>query len=531
MMTDDFDTSGKRLEEKSLDAKQALKYAEDLSKVYGSLQQSEKRYRALFEHSPTCLWEEDLSQVKERIDELRDTGASNLRKYFEENPEEVDHCNGLIKILDANQATLELYEAVSKEDFSRGLNQIRGKKEHDIVREELIALAEGKPFETQCVNYTLKDREIHVLIKASIPPGYETTWSTVLISVHDLTEQMRAEFLKEMFGRYLSEEVMNTLLDNPDSVKLGGEKRDVTIMMTDLRGFTSLSERLDPKQVVQLLNIYFEVMVDILLKYNATINEIVGDSLLVIFGAPQHMPDRAERAIACAIGMQNAMARVNDANRSQGLPEIEMGIGMNDAEVIVGNLGSRKRSKYGVVGSGVNITSRIESYTVGGQILISESMYKKVMDVLRINDQMEVHAKGSEAPMTLYDVGGMSGKYNLTLDRETLELVPLLRELPVLYSVLEESKTVGKDEQKGSILRLSPRSAEIRLKTVLEPMTNLKLNLCDVRDDLSQRDFFAKIIKVSSEDKQTYILRFTSVPPEISAYFQALCQYGAKEED
>ena len=262
-MADDFYTSNKRLEEETLDAKQALKYAEDLSKVYGSLQQSEKRYRALFEHSPTCLWEEDLSQVKKRIDELRDTGASNLRKYFEENPEEVDHCNGLIKILDANQATLELYEAASKEDFSKGLNQIRGDKGHDIVREELIALAEGKPFETRCIHHTLKDREIHVLIKASIPPGYETTWSRVLISVHDLTEQMRAEFLKEMFGRYLSEEVMDTLLDNPDSVKLGGEKRDVTIMMTDLRGFTSLSERLDPKQVTQLLNIYFEVMVDV----------------------------------------------------------------------------------------------------------------------------------------------------------------------------------------------------------------------------------------------------------------------------
>jgi len=529
-MADDNDTTGKEIDGKTLDAKQALKYAEDLSKVYGSLQQSEKRYRALFEHSPTCLWEEDLSQVKKRIDELRDSGASNLRRYFEENPEEVDHCNGLTKILDANQATLELYEAGSKEDFSKGLNQIRGKKGHDIVREELIALAEGNPFETRCIHHTLKDREIHVLIKASIPPGYETTWSRVLISVHDLTEQMKAEFLKEMFGRYLSEEVMDTLLDDPDSVKLGGEKRNVTIMMTDLRGFTSLSERLDPKQVTQLLNIYFEVMVEILLKYNATINEIVGDSFLVLFGAPQHMPDRAERAVACAIEMQNAMVGVNDSNRSQGLPEIEMGIGINDAEVIVGNLGSRKRSKYGVVGSGVNITSRIESYTVGGQILISESMHKKVGPILRIDDRMEVRAKGSEAPLTLYEVGGIGGKYNLALDRETSSLVGLTRELPVRYSVLEDTKHFGEDNQKGYIFRLSPRSAEIRLETALEPMINLKLNLSDVSDDLCQKDFFAKIIKDSSEDKQTYTLRFTSVPPEISAYFQALCQYGTREE-
>ena len=120
-------------------------------------------------------------------------------------------------------------------------------------------------------------------------------------------------FLKDMFGRYLSEEVTNTLLENPDMLNLGGEKRSVTIMMTDLRGFTALAERLEPEQVVQILNTYFEVMVEVLLKYNGTINEIIGDALLVIFGAPQQMPDRAERAVACAIDMQNAMAKSESA--------------------------------------------------------------------------------------------------------------------------------------------------------------------------------------------------------------------------
>ena len=174
-----------------------------------------------------------------------------------------------------------------------------------------------------------------------------------------------------MFGRYLSTEVMNSLIENPSALELGGERRKVTIMMTDLRGFTALSERLEPEQVVQMLNAYFEVMVEVVLKYNGTINEFIGDAMLVIFGAPQEMPDRAQRAIACAIEMQNAMAQVNKENRVQGMPELEMGIGLNETEAIVGNIGSSKRSKYAVVGSGVNMTSRIESYTVGGQILIS----------------------------------------------------------------------------------------------------------------------------------------------------------------
>ena len=113
--------------------------------------------------------------------------------------------------------------------------------------------------------------------------------------------------LKKMFGRYLSTEVMDSLIENPSALELGGERRKVTIMMTDLRGFTALSERLKPEKVVEMLNVYFEVMVDIILKYNGTINEIIGDALLVIFGAPQEMPERTQKAIACAIEMQNAM--------------------------------------------------------------------------------------------------------------------------------------------------------------------------------------------------------------------------------
>ncbi len=197
---------------------------------------------------------------------------------------------------------------------------------------------------------------------------------TLLLNLTEEREKLAemTVLLKKMFGRYLSTEVMNSIIENPSALELGGERRRVTIMMTDLRGFTSLAERLEPEQVVEMLNVYFEIMVEVVLKYNGTINEIIGDALLVIFGAPQDMPDRTQKAVACAIEMQNAMAQVNEENRVQGLPELEMGIGINETEVIVGNIGSSKRSKYSVVGSGVNMTSRIESYSVGGQILISE---------------------------------------------------------------------------------------------------------------------------------------------------------------
>ena len=332
--------------------------------------------------------------------------------------------------------------------------------------------------------------------------------------------------LKKMFGRYLSTEVMTSLIENPSALELGGERRKVTIMMTDLRGFTALSERLQPEQVVQMLNVYFEVMVEVVFKYHGNINEIIGDALLIIFGAPQEMPDRARRAIACAIEMQNAMAKVNKENRIQGLPELEMGIGLNETEVIVGNIGSSKRSKYAVVGSGVNMTSRIESYTVGGQILISQSVLSEAGEILRIDAQREVLPKGAQTPLTVYEVGGIAGHYNLAIEEKDPAMVHLTRQVPLRYKVLED-KSVGGKGLEGSIVSLSEKSALIVLDEPLEPLTNLKMNLGDIGDKLSEKDFYGKVIERSKDERLTHVVRFTSVPPEVDAYFHSHRQHAA----
>ncbi|MBU0736433.1 MAG: adenylate/guanylate cyclase domain-containing protein [Proteobacteria bacterium] len=337
-----------------------------------------------------------------------------------------------------------------------------------------------------------------------------------------------ADLLKKMFGRYLSTEVMSSLIENPSLLELGGEQRDLTIMMTDLRGFTALSERLDPKEVVQMLNAYFEVMVETVLKYNGTINEIIGDALLVIFGAPQEMPDQTQRAIACAIEMQNAMAGVNRENRLRGLPDLEMGIGINKAEVIVGNIGSSKRSKYTVVGSGVNVTSRIESYTVGGQILISDAVFREVGDGLRIDGEQEVYPKGSETPLKIYDVGGIASQYNLVLETEDTDLVSLRRNIPILYSFLG-GKHVRKERSRGMVMRLSRKGAEVAMNVSADMMTNLKMSLADVEDDLKSKDFYGKIIERSDRGDNHYIIRFTSLPLEVGSYFQAFRKHAMPE--
>src|SRR5215510_11564338 len=181
----------------------------------------------------------------------------------------------------------------------------------------------------------------------------------------------RGQFIRETFGRYVSEDVVAQLLDAPEGLELGGSKRKVTILLSDVRGFTALAECLEPQEVMTFLNRYLEAMVDIILAYRGTIIEILGDSLLVLFGAPLTHDDDAERAVACAFAMQLRLDDTNAPNRQAGLPEVEMGIGIHTGEVVVGHIGSQQRTKYGVVGSAVNLTGRIESYTTGGQILIS----------------------------------------------------------------------------------------------------------------------------------------------------------------
>ena len=167
--------------------------------------------------------------------------------------------------------------------------------------------------------------------------------------------ELRNGFIRRLFGRYVSDEVVSTLLESPSGLRLGGEKRTVTILMADLRGFSGMAERLPPEQVVSTLNNYLGAMTDIITAHQGTIDEFIGDAILALFGAPIARDDDARRAAACALEMQLAMPAVNERNRGLGLPDLQMGIAVNTGEVVVGNVGSHKRAKYGVVGSPVNL--------------------------------------------------------------------------------------------------------------------------------------------------------------------------------
>ena len=334
----------------------------------------------------------------------------------------------------------------------------------------------------------------------------------------------RSQFIRATFGRYVSEEVVAQLLDAPEGLELGGAKRKVTILMSDMRGFTALAECLEPQEVMTFLNRYLEAMVDVILAYRGTIIEILGDGLLVLFGAPLSRDDDAERAVACALAMQLRLADTNAPHRQAGLPEVDMGIGIHTGEVVVGNIGSQQRTKYGVVGSAVNLTGRIESYTTGGQILISPTTYAETAAVLTVSDQMTVAPKGIAAPITLYAVSGIGGAHQLCLPTPTETLVALPQALAVRYTVLE-GKFAGSTMYGGRVVKLAPRTAELHVDQPVAAFSNLKLHLLRPSGEVVPGELFAKVVETMPDDASRVVVHFTSIPEAARTFLDTVRGY------
>ncbi len=333
--------------------------------------------------------------------------------------------------------------------------------------------------------------------------------------VRERTEQLEvhAKFIEQTFGRFLAGEVVDQLLKSAEGVDFSGRKTSVTVLISDLRGFSTLSDTLPPENIVTMLNTYLSEMTNVIQKYNGTIDAFIGDAILVVFGAPLQRPDDAERALACALEMQNRMGWVNDWNTRNGLPEIEMGIGVNTGEVVVGNIGSDKRAKYSVVGSTTNLAARIEGFTVGGQILIADDTRKAVKAPLELRSFRTVETKGAGKPLELYELIGMGGTYAVSLSTQSVELTHIDPALGLTYRSVVDKQIVGEAET-GKVRQLSSTEAHIQSDEIPEPFTDLQL-LIDRPDGSGQTmGVYAKVLDQVVEDG-CFAVRFTAVPPDV----------------
>ena len=225
-----------------------------------------------------------------------------------------------------------------------------------------------------------------------------------------ILEGRNKEKIKNAMGKYLSQDIMKNVVQNIDDIKLGGKKANVTVLFSDIRGFTSMSEKMTAEEVSMILNEYFSEMEPIITKYNGVINKFIGDAVMAIFGEPIQDINHAQNAVKCACEMLKKVEQLREKWLLEGKPKIEIGIGINTGEAFVGNIGSEKRLEYTVIGDTVNLASRIEGYNkvYKTNLLISSSTYTQVSDIVNVIKIADVTIRGKSKKMDIYEVLSLS---------------------------------------------------------------------------------------------------------------------------
>jgi adenylate cyclase len=235
-----------------------------------------------------------------------------------------------------------------------------------------------------------------------------TQLSTMIFgySYRFILEGKNKEKIKNAMGKYLSQDIMKNVVQNIDDIKLGGKKANVTVLFADIRGFTSMSEKMSAEEVSVILNEYFSEIEPIITKYNGVINKFIGDAVMAIFGEPIQDINHPQNAVKCACAMLKKVEELQQKWLFEGKPKIEIGIGINTGEAFVGNIGSEKRLEYTVIGDMVNLASRIESYNkvYKTNLLISSSTYSQVSDFVDVIKIADVQIRGKAKRMDIYEV-------------------------------------------------------------------------------------------------------------------------------
>lgn len=231
-----------------------------------------------------------------------------------------------------------------------------------------------------------------------------------ITSYNFATEEKEKRWIRNAFGHYISKNVMEEILKDPARLKLGGERKELSVLFADVRGFTGYSEHRQPEEVVAILNEYLDKMTKVILKHNGTLDKYVGDAIMAIFGAPATTAQtgHAQKAVTVALEMIEELKVLQEKWRSEGKEPLDIGIGINTGIMLVGNMGSAERMDYTVIGDAVNLAARIESLTrtYNNHIMISEFTYEKVRDLLEVKPLEAIKVKGKEKPVMMYEVLG-----------------------------------------------------------------------------------------------------------------------------
>lgn len=228
------------------------------------------------------------------------------------------------------------------------------------------------------------------------------------MAFNDMAASLREkELIKGAFSTYVSSQVMEQVLRDPGKLALGGARKRVTSLFADIRGFTSMSEMLQPEEVVSIINVYLSLQTEIVLRHEGLLDKFVGDCVMAVFGLPWAKPDDALRAVRTAVEIQAAIKRLNGVRAKEGQRTITVGIGINTGDVVAGNMGSSQKMDYTVIGDAVNLAARLEACAEGGTILISEATYLEVQESIEAEKLAPIPVKGKKDKVTVYSVLGL----------------------------------------------------------------------------------------------------------------------------
>ncbi len=324
-------------------------------------------------------------------------------------------------------------------------------------------------------------------------------------TLQEAVKRMKASLLS--FTRFAPQQLVQEIVVQGKEAMLGGERREVTLLFSDLRNFTRFSEHTSPEEVVHILNTHFDNMVQLINHHNGFVVDFLGDSLFAVFGAPGKDPDHARKAVSCAIDMQLARRRMNRDLPDANFPPMEMGIGINTGPCVVGNMGSLMRIKYGVVGHAVNLASRLESFTVGGQVLISESTRQAVTDQFVMVGPLAAFGKGVESAIRLWEVRGIPNEEDKTLPPTVPNLTRLAKPIPVLIRLII-GKQINPSPYEGRLLRLSLAGAELETNLDLEAFASLQVEIPRTPGEGFLID--CKVVGLGKPES-SFIIRFTAM--------------------
>ena len=353
----------------------------------------------------------------------------------------------------------------------------------------------------------------------------DTNLRDTLARIQDVVAQATGAPLPDAAAKRVEEILAGVLRTSPQSETTSEFlSREVTILLTDLRGFTSVSESYPVGVVLELLNRYLVEMSKVVSRHGGTIDKFMGDSIMVLFGAPRADADDVRHAVACAVDMQLAMSELNGQHGKIGLPAMYMGVGVNTGMVMAGLLGSDLYSEYTVIGEEVNLASRIEAVSLRGQVLISEQTHRRCADYVTVGEPIDVYVKGKAHPVSLREVLGIPA-LGKVVPRQEMRRSPRVEvKLPFSYHAID-NEVVSTELRRAVTVDVGYYGLLVETAQEMVPHTEIKLDLPLPTIEYTATEIYAKVVKALQRDgRRLAALEFTSLSDRDAASIRRFLQ-------